>query len=97
MEKEKLEKTNKKFNEQDKLVVNQTQTVASVNVQHENILQTLPSLRLEENNIASELQKNSINLNNQEKEIERANAAVEQIQIRIGQIKNDISKRAVFT
>ena len=31
-------------------------------------------------------------LNNQEKEIERANAAVEQIQIRIGQIKNDISR-----
>ena len=92
LEKEKLEETNKKFNEQDKLVVNQTQTVASVNVQHENILQTLPGLRLQENKIASELQKNSINLNNQEKEIERANAAVEQIQIRIGQIKNDISR-----
>ena len=92
LEKEKLEETNKKFNEQNKLVTNQTQTVASVNVQHENILQTLPSLRLEENKIASELQKNSINLNNQEKEIERANAAVEQIQIRIGQIKNDISR-----
>ena len=92
LEKEKLEETNKKFNEQDKLVTNQTQTVASVNVQHENILQTLPNLRLEENKIASELQKNSINLNNQEKEIERANAAVEQIQIRIGQIKNDISR-----
>ena len=92
LEKEKLEETNKKFNEQDKLVTNQTQTVASVNVQHENILQTLPSLRLEENKIASELQKNSINLNNQEKEIERANAAVEETQIRIGQIKNDISR-----
>ena len=92
LEKEKLEETNKKFNEQDKLVTNQTQTVASVNVQHENILQTLPGLRLEENKIASELQKNSINLNNQEKEIERANAAVEQIQIRIGQIRNDISR-----
>jgi len=92
LEKEKLEETNKKFNEQDKLVTNQTQTVASVNVQHENILQTLPNLRLEENKIASELQKNSINLNNQEKEIERANAAVEQIQIRIGQIRNDISR-----
>jgi len=92
LEKEKVEETNKKFNEQDKLVTNQTQTVASVNVQHENILQTLPNLRLEENKIASELQKNSINLNNQEKEIERANAAVEQIQIRIGQIKNDISR-----
>ena len=92
LEKEKLEETNKKFNEQDKLVTNQTQTVASVNVQHENILQTLPNLRLEENKVASELQKNSINLNNQEKEIERANAAVEQIQIRIGQIKNDISR-----
>ena len=92
LEKEKLEETNKKFNEQDKLVTNQTQTVASVNVQHENILQILPNLRLEENKIASELQKNSINLNNQEKEVERANAAVEQIQIRIGQIKNDISR-----
>ncbi len=92
LEKEKLEEANKNFNEQDKLVTKQTQTVASVNIQHENILQTLPNLRLEENKIASELQKNSINLNNQEKEIERANAAVEQIQIRIGQIKNDISR-----
>jgi len=92
LEKEKLEETNKKFKEQDKLVVNQTQTVASVNVQHENILQILPNLRLEENKIASELQKNSINLNNQEKEIERANAAAEETQIRIGQIKDDISR-----
>ncbi len=92
LEKEKLKEANKKFSEQNKLVVNQTQTVASVNVQHEKILQTLPGLRLEENKIASELQKYSINLNNQEKEIERANAAVEQIQIRIGQIKNDISR-----
>jgi chromosome segregation protein len=92
LEKEKLEETNKNFNEQDKLVVNQTQAVASVNVQHENILQILPNLRFEENKIASELQKNSINLNNQEKEIERANAAVEETQIRIGQIKDDISR-----
>jgi chromosome segregation protein len=92
LEKEKLEEASKKFSEQDKLVVNQTQTVASINVQHEKILQTLPDLRLEENKISSELQKNSINLNNQEKEIERANAAVEQIQIRIGQIKDDISR-----
>ena len=92
LEKEKLEETKKKFNEQDKLVVNQTQTVASVNVQHENILQILPNLRLEENKIASELQKNSINLNNQEKEIERANADIEETQIRIGQIKDDISR-----
>jgi len=92
LEKEKLEETNKNFNEQNKLVVNQTQAVASVNVQHENILQILPNLRFEENKIASELQKNSINLNNQEKEIERANAAVEETQIRIGQIKDDISR-----
>jgi len=92
MEKEKLEEANNKFNEQDKLVVNQTQTVASVNVQYENILQILPNLRLEENKVASDLQKNSINLNNQEKEIERANAAVEETQIRIGQIKDDISR-----
>ena len=92
LEKEKLEETNNKFKEQDKLVVNQTQTVASVNVQHENILQILPNLRLQENKIASELQKNSINLDNQEKEIERANAAIEETQVRIGQIKNDISR-----
>ena len=92
LEKEKLEETNNNFNEQDKLVVNQTQTVASVNVQYENILQILPNLRLEENKIASELQKNSINLNNQEKEIERANADIEETQIRIGQIKDDISR-----
>ena len=57
LEKEKLEETTKKFKEQDKLVVNQTQTVASVNVQHEKILQILPNLRLQENKIASELQK----------------------------------------
>ena len=92
LEKEKLEETNNKFKEQEKLVVNQTQTVASINVQHENILQTLPDLRLQENKIASELQKNSINLDNQEKEIERVNDAVEEIQVRIGQIKNDISR-----
>ena len=47
-------------------------------------------MRIEENKIASELQRNTINLDNQEKEIERANtAAVEEIQIRIEQIKND--------
>ena len=92
LEKEKLEESNKKFNEQDKLVANQTQTVASVNVQYEKILQKLPNLRIEENKIASELQKNSINLNNQQKEIERANAVVEQTQIHIGQIINDISR-----
>ena len=52
MEKDKLEEAYKTFNEQDKLVVNQTQTVASINVQNENILQILPNLRLEENKIA---------------------------------------------
>ena len=35
------------------------------------------------------MQKNTINLDNQEKEIERANNAVEEIQIRSEQIKND--------
>ena len=35
------------------------------------------------------MQKNTINFNNQEKEIERANSAVEEIQIRSEQIKND--------
>lgn len=92
LEKEKFEETTKKFEEQNKLVVNQTQTVAFVNVQHEKILQILPNLRLQENKIASELQKNSINLDNQEKEVERANAAIEETQVRIGQIKNDISR-----
>lgn len=57
LEKEKLKEANNNFKEQNKLVVNQTQTVASVNVQYENILQILPNLRLEENKIASELQK----------------------------------------
>ena len=52
-------------------------------VEYENVQQTLPDLRLHETKIASELQRNSINLDNQEKEIERANSAVEEIQIRV--------------
>ena len=53
---------------------------------------SLPDMRLKENKISSELQRNTINLDNQEKEIVRANNAVEEIQIRIGQIKNDGSR-----
>ena len=92
IEKEKLEDANNKFKEKDDLVTNQTQTVASINVEYEKIQQTLPDLRVQENNIASELQRNSINLDNQEKEIERAKNAVEEIQIRIGQINNDVNR-----
>ena len=89
LEKSKLEETSKKFDYQNKLVGDQTHTVASVNIEYENVQDSLPDMRLKENKIASELQRNTINLDNQEKEIERANTAVEEIQIRIEQIKND--------
>ena len=46
-------------------------------------------MRIEENKIASQLQRNTIDYDNQEKEIERANSAVDEIQIRIEQIKSD--------
>ena len=61
-------------------------------VEYEKIQQILPELRSKESNIASDLQINSINLDNQEKEIERANNAVEEIQIRINQINDDVSR-----
>ena len=89
VEKNKLEDTNQHFNSHNDLVVNQTQTVASVNIEYEKIQQSLPSMRVNESKVASELQRNTINLDNQEKEIERANTAVEEILIRIEQIKND--------
>ena len=89
VEKNKLEETSQRYNSHNNLVSNQTQIVASINVKYEKVQQSLPDMRLEENKIASELQRNSINLDNQEKEIERANTAVEEIQIRIEQIKND--------
>ena len=92
LEKEKLEEANIKLKNHNDLVVNQTQTVASINVEYENIQQMLPELRANESKIASELQRNSINLDNQEKEIERANTAVEEIQIRIEQIINDVNR-----
>ena len=92
IEKNKLEETSDKFKSQNNNVNNQTQRVASTNVKYENVQQSLPDLRLEENKIAAELQRNTINLDNQEKEIERANSAVEEIQIRIGQIKNDSNR-----
>ncbi|MFL2510233.1 MAG: chromosome segregation SMC family protein [Alphaproteobacteria bacterium] len=89
IEKTKIEETNKKYEEQKKLVADQTHLVAEVNVEYENIQQTLPEIRSQESHLAAELQKNTINFNNQEKEIERANNAVEEIQIRSEQIKND--------
>jgi len=89
IEKEKLEETNKKFNQQNNLVADQTKTVASTNVEYEKIQQSLPDMRMEENKIASQLQRNTIDYDNQEKEIERANSAVDEIQIRIEQIKSD--------
>ena len=92
IEKNKLEETNIKYQSQNDLVADQTQIVASVNIQYEKIQESLPSIRLDEGKIASELQRNTINLDNQEKEIERANTAVEEIQIRIEQIKNDSNR-----
>ena len=92
VEKNKLKETNQRYDSHNTLVANQTQNVASINVEYENIQQSLPDMRLEEGKIASELQRNTINLDNQEKEIDRANTAVEEIQIRIEQIKNDNSR-----
>ena len=92
VEKYKLKETNQKYTTHNNLVTNQTQNVASINVKYEKVQQSLPDMRIEEGRIASELQRNSINLDNQEKEIERANTAVEEIQIRIEQINNDNSR-----
>ena len=89
LDKGKLEEASKKFTQQNTLIADQTQIVASINIKYEGILQSLPDMRIKENKIASELQKNSINFDNQEKEIERANSAVEEIKIRLDQIKND--------
>ncbi len=92
IEKSKLEEAEKNYKEQNNLVSQQTSVVSSINIKYEEIQQTLPDLRVEENKIASELQRNTINLDNQQKEIERANSAVEEIQIRIEQIKNDYNR-----
>ena len=92
VEKNKLDETNQRYDSHNTLVANQTQTVVSINVEYEKVQQSLPNMRLEEGKIASELQRNTINLDNQEKEIDRANIAVEEIQIRIEQIKNDNSR-----
>ena len=89
IEKKRSEEENKKFNQQNSLVADQTKTVASTNIEYEKILQSLPDIRLEENKIAAQLQRNTIDYDNQEKEIERANSAVGEIQIRIQQIKSD--------
>jgi len=92
IEKNKLDESNQKLKSQNDLVSNQTQIVASINVEYEDIQQQLPELRSKESKIASDLQRNSINLDNQEKEIERANNAVQEIQIRIEQINNDVNR-----
>jgi len=92
VEKNKLDETNQRYDSHNTLVANQTQTVVSINIEYEKVQQSLPNMRLEEGKIASELQRNTINLDNQEKEIDRANIAVEEIQIRIEQIKNDNSR-----
>jgi chromosome segregation protein len=91
-EKEKLKELKNKHVKQENLVSNQTQIVASCNIEYENIQQQLPKLRQQESKAITELQKNSINLENQEKEIERANNSIEEIQIRIEQINNDVSR-----
>jgi len=92
VEKIKLEEASSKLKDQDNLVSDQTQEVAKVNVEYENVQESLPNMRLKESQIASELQKHTINLDNQEKEIDRANSAVEETQIRIQQIKNDMDR-----
>ena len=89
IEKNKLEDAKNKYSKQDSLVLSQTQSVASINLEYEKVQQSLPEMRIEESKIAAELQKNTITLDNQEKEIERTNTAIEEIQIRIEQIKND--------
>ncbi len=91
-EKDKLKNAVDKIEGETKLVNEQTQIVAQCNIEYERVQESLPNLRLEENKIASELQKNTINLENQEKEIERANIAVDEIIVRIEQIKNDINR-----
>ena len=92
VEKIKLEEASSKLKDQDNLVSDQTQEVAKVNVEYENVQESLPNMRLKESQIAAELQKHTINLDNQEKEIDRANSAVEETQIRIQQIKNDMDR-----
>jgi len=92
VEKNKLDEASKKFDDQNTLVNDQTQIVASTNIDYEKIQELFPEMRLEESNIASELQRYTINLDNQEKEIERANSAVEEIQIRLEQINNDSNR-----
>ncbi|PPR49100.1 MAG: Chromosome partition protein Smc [Alphaproteobacteria bacterium MarineAlpha5_Bin5] len=92
LEKTKLEDASEKMKTQNDFVLNQTQVVAKINISYEKVQETLPDLRLKESQIAAELQKHTINLDNQEKEIDRANNAVEEIQIRIEQIKNDINR-----
>ena len=89
VEKKKLEEIEQRYKSHNVFVANQTQEVASINIEYEKVQQSLPNMRLEESKIASELQRNTINLDNQEKEIERANTAVEEIQIRMEQIAND--------
>jgi len=91
-EKSKLEEANNKIKIQNNIVADQTQIVAKINIDYENVQHSLPDLRLNESKIASELQKNTINLDNQEKEIDRANSAIDETQIRIEQIKNDINR-----
>ena len=92
VEKNKQEEINQRYASHNILVADQTQNVASINIEYEKVQQSLPDIRLIEGKIASELQRNTINLDNQEKEIARANTAVEEIQIRIEQIKNDSNR-----
>ena len=91
-EKEKLENTNNKFKQETNIVNEQTQVVAKINIEYEQVQDILPNLRIDENKISSELQKNTINLENQEKEIERANIALDETKVRLEQIKNDIER-----
>ena len=92
VKKDKLEEIETKHKEQDLLVVDQTQKVTKINIEHEKIQQKLPELRVQENKITVELQKNSLKLENQEIEIQRANTAADEINIRIEQINDDLNR-----
>ena len=91
-EKNKLEEATNNLSDQEKQVIEQTQKVTKINLEHEKIQQKLPEQRLQENKVASELQKNSIRLENQEIEIQRAKTASEEIEIRIQQIIDDLNR-----
>jgi len=91
-EKEKIKEAENNFSNQEKIVTNQTEKVAELNIEYEKIQNLLPSIRGEEKKISSELQKNLLQLENQETEIQRAGEAKKEIEIRLNQIKEDLNR-----